>query len=211
VVVRQQTFGSAVSATNLWFSRFGNKPLVQPFRHKQDNCFVVDLYKMTTFYEVAERFLYPYKTVFLILFLVLLFGLVAYFVYTRYLANMIKDSKYTDVANNASSKDAVQIYFFSADWCPHCKTAKPEWQQFVKQVNGTTVNNKTIQTIDVDCTDMDSSKTNDPAIVKTIQLVKEFDVKGFPTVLAVKDGKKIDYDAKVSLTTLNKFADAATS
>jgi thiol-disulfide isomerase/thioredoxin len=199
------------SATNLWFSRFGNKPLVQPFRHKQDNCFVVDLYKMTTFYEVAERFLYPYKTVFLILFLVLLFGLVAYFVYTRYLANMIKDKKYTDVANNASSKDAVQIYFFSADWCPHCKTAKPEWQQFVKQVNGTTVNNKTIQTIDVDCTDMDSSKTNDPAIVKTIQLVKEFDVKGFPTVLAVKDGKKIDYDAKVSLTTLNKFADAATS
>jgi thiol-disulfide isomerase/thioredoxin len=202
---------SAVLATNLWFSRFGNKPLVQPFRHKQDNCFVVDLYKMTTFYEVAERFLYPYKTVFLILFLVILFSLVAYFVYTRYLANMIKDKKYTDVANNASSQDAVQIYFFSADWCPHCKTAKPEWQQFVKQVNGTTVNNKTIQTIDVDCTDMDSSKTNDPAIVKTIQLVKEFDVKGFPTVLAVKDGKKIDYDAKVSLTTLNKFADAATS
>jgi len=195
-------FGSAVLATNL---------LVQPFRHNQGNCFVVDLYKMSSFYEVFNRFVYPYKTILFILFLTLLFGVVAYFVYTRYLVNMIKDRKYTDVANNASSQDAVQIYFFFADWCPHCKTAKPDWQQFVKQVNGTTVNNKTIQTIEVDCTDMDSSKSSDPVVVKMIQLVKEFDVKGFPTVLAVKDGKKVDYDAKVSLTTLNKFADAVSS
>jgi len=166
---------------------------------------------MSSFYEVFNRFVYPYKTILFILFLTLLFGVVAYFVYTRYLVNMIKDRKYTDVANNASSQDAVQIYFFFADWCPHCKTAKPDWQQFVKQVNGTTVNNKTIQTIEVDCTDMDSSKSSDPVVVKMIQLVKEFDVKGFPTVLAVKDGKKVDYDAKVSLTTLNKFADAVSS
>jgi len=166
---------------------------------------------MSSFYEVASQVLAPYKTLLLILFLALLFGITAYFVYTRYIASMINDKKYTDVANNASSQDAVQVYFFFADWCPHCKTAKPDWQQFVKQVNGTTVNNRVIQTIEVDCTNMDSSNTSDPTVVKTIQLVKEFDVKGFPTVLGVKDGKKVDYDAKVSLTTLNKFVDAITS
>jgi len=146
----------------------------------------------------------------LIIFLAILFAVVGYFIYTNYIANIIKDRKYTDVANTTGKQETIVIYFFFADWCPHCKTAKPDWQQFVKQVSGTVVNNKTIQTMEIDCTEMDPSKTSDPQVVKTIQLVKQYEVKGFPTVLAVKDNKKVDYDAKVSLTTLNKFVEALT-
>jgi thiol-disulfide isomerase/thioredoxin len=165
---------------------------------------------MSSFYEVFNRVIQPYKTMILIIFLAILFGVVGFFIYTNFIANMIKDRKFTDVANTTGKKETIIIYFFFADWCPHCKTAKPEWEKFSKNVNGTIVNNKTIQTMEVDCTDMDSSNTSNPDVVNTIQMVKQYEVKGFPTVLAVKDNKKVDYDAKVSLTTLNKYIEALT-
>lgn len=164
---------------------------------------------MSSFYEVFNRVFQPYKTILFVLFLVILFGVAAYFVYTNYIANSIHDKKYTDVANSSSRNEAVLVYFFYADWCPHCKTAKPEWEKFSKQVNGTMVNNKTIKTVVVDCTDLENTELENTS-VEAKELVRQYNVKGFPTVFAVKDGKQIDYDAKVSLTTLNKFAEAIT-
>lgn len=163
---------------------------------------------MATFYEVVGRIIQPYKTIFLSVFLFVLFGVVAYFFYTYYLSNTINNRKYADVANMSGEKETILIYFFFADWCPHCKTAKPDWQQFTSKVNGTVVNGKSIKTVDVDCTDLENSA--DPAVTSVKQLISTYKVAGFPTVFAVKDDKKIDYDAKVSLTTLNKFAEAIT-
>jgi thioredoxin-like negative regulator of GroEL len=36
-------------------------------------------------------------------------------------------------------------------------------------------------------------------------LVNEFKIQGYPTVVLTKDGKNIDYDAKVDQPTLEKF------
>jgi thiol-disulfide isomerase/thioredoxin len=154
---------------------------------------------MAGFYEVINRIFQPYKTLFFFTFLVILFGLISYFIYTKYLSNYINDRKYTDVANSMSRDDGLQIYFFYADWCPHCKNAKPDWNNFRSQVEGTqTASGYKVRTVAVDCTNLDTD-------IESAQLVKEYDITGFPTVFAMKDNKRIDYDAKVDLTSLNQF------
>ena len=30
---------------------------------------------------------------------------------------------------------SADIYFFYTEWCPHCKKAKPEWQQFKNKID----------------------------------------------------------------------------
>ena len=158
---------------------------------------------MSNLYEVIERVFISYKSLLFALFMFIVFALASYFVYTRYISDYIKNKKYADVANSASRDEALQIYFFYADWCPHCKTAKPGWNQFKSKMDGSVVNGYTIETIGVDCTNLDS----DP---ESAQLVKENDVSGFPSIIAFKDNKRIDYDAKVNLNSLNQFVAAIT-
>ena len=158
---------------------------------------------MANLYEVVERMFVSYKSLLLTLFLFVVFALVAYFVYTRFLRDYVNNAKYRDVANSESRDEALRIYFFFADWCPHCKTAKPDWNQFKAQMDGTVVNGYTIETISVDCTNLDT----DPESAK---LVKQNNVSGFPSIIAFKDNKRIDYDAKVNLNSLNQFAAAIT-
>ena len=38
-----------------------------------------------------------------------------------------------------SSKDA-EIMFFYANWCPHCKAAKPHWKEVTDEYEGKEVN-----------------------------------------------------------------------
>jgi len=159
---------------------------------------------MASLYDVFARVIVPYKTILFSLFLLLVFALVAYFMYTRYLSSTIKDRKYNDVANTSSRNEGLQIFFFYADWCPHCKNAKPDWNSFRTQVDGTVVNGYTIQTVAVDCTNLDS----DP---EAARLVKQNNVSGFPSVFAMKDNNRIDYDAKVELNSLNQFVQAITT
>ena len=159
---------------------------------------------MSSFYDVIGRFFTPYKAVMFALVLFIVFALVAYFVYTRYLSSFIKDKKYSDVANSSQRSEALQVFFFFADWCPHCKNAKPDWNSFRSQVDGTVVNGYVIQTVEVDCTNLDSD-------AEAAKLVKQNNVAGFPSVFAMKDNSRIDYDAKVELNSLNQFLDAITT
>ena len=39
-------------------------------------------------------------------------------------------------SNSSSATKEAEILFFYADWCPHCKQAKPEWESFKEQYNG---------------------------------------------------------------------------
>jgi len=101
--------------------------------------------------------------------------------------------------NNSSgnaSNGSVDILFFYADWCPHCKQAKPEWQKFKDQYNESVVNNYMLNLIDVNCTS---------ELGESGQLIKTYNVEGFPTVKMNVNGKIIEYDAKVSKENLKLF------
>lgn len=104
-------------------------------------------------------------------------------------------------SNNGSSSSTsatkeAEILFFYADWCPHCKQAKPEWEKFKEQYNGSIVNNYKLILIDVNCTS---------ELGESGQLIKTYNVEGFPTIKMKKESKIVEYDAKVTKQNLDLF------
>ena len=55
--------------------------------------------------------------------------------YTTYMRN--KNAAYTPnrefMKNNNSSTKEAELILFYVDWCPHCKTAKPEWNNLKEE------------------------------------------------------------------------------
>lgn len=98
-------------------------------------------------------------------------------------------------SSNVSSNEA-EIIFFYANWCPHCKAAMPHWNEVKKQYDGKTINGYTLVFTEVDCSEETSKIKN---------LTDEYDVEGYPTIKLVKNGEVIDYDAKPTKQTLEKF------
>lgn len=61
------------------------------------------------------------------------------------------------------------LYLFYADWCGHCKTFKPEWQQLEKELSNTNIITKKINGDSEDKEDQD--------------LMLKYNVSGFPTII----------------------------
>ena len=72
----------------------------------------------------------------------------------------------------------------------------PHWNEVKKQYDSKTINGYTLVFTEVDC----SEET--PKIKK---ITDEYDVEGYPTIKLVKNGEVIDYDAKPTKETLEKF------
>lgn len=75
--------------------------------------------------------------------------------------------------------------FFYVDWCPHCKTAKPEFESCAN----TSVNFETIN-----CESPENA-----------ELIKGYDIEGYPTIILEKDGVKIPYEGDRSTTAMESF------
>lgn len=104
----------------------------------------------------------------------------------------------TNANANAPVKEVI-IYFFHADWCPHCKKAEPEWTAFKTSHEGKIVNGYKINCQNVDCTN-DKDSTAAP-------LINRFDVNSYPTIKMEKDNTIIDYDSRVTQSALTSFVD----
>lgn len=127
--------------------------------------------------------------------LVIIFSIAGYLGYNWFIRSTIENHESADLANDNRRVSNAEIMFFSADWCPHCKRAKPEWDNFKDSFNGKTIGFHELKCVDVDCTEGDSP------------LIQEYGVDGYPTVILKKDGKRIDYDARISEDNLKKFID----
>jgi thiol-disulfide isomerase/thioredoxin len=153
--------------------------------------------------SLYKDFVKPYYYRVFIAFLIVLFSLAAYYAYTAYYlpkANVDKLGK--NVANaNLRTKDA-KLMFFYADWCPHCRNAKPIWQAEKEKYTDTLVNGYKVVFTDVDCSDNEDTRTQ--------ALVQEYNIQGFPTVKMVYvkvDGTPltVDFDAKITKNSLEQF------
>jgi len=132
--------------------------------------------------------------------LVVILAIIAYYVYKNNIEPMTNpvykpNSEHIPVGGNGSGKEA-EIMLFYTDWCPHCKTAKPEWEQVKAEYEGKQINGYTILFTEVNCTN------ESPDVEKMINTYK---IEGYPTIKLVKDNQVIDYDAKPSKATLIQF------
>lgn len=96
--------------------------------------------------------------------------------------NLFKINKLREGATNQDDskapKQASTILLFSAEWCPHCKKARPNWDEFQSNLPEK-VNGYTVKPYIVDCTD-DQNNTSK-------KMMDKFDVSGFPTIILLKD------------------------
>ena len=157
---------------------------------------------------LADIFYRPYKRPLLIVALVVLLALLSYFIYIYVVRPRTKNAPLSDIPNANRRDQTVTIFFFYANWCPHCKKAKPEWDAFVAKYDGVVVNNQKVRCMAMDCTDGEN------ADVKIVQAMQRYHVEHFPTTILVSDatdGKPIEYEGKITVANLTQYVETITA
>jgi len=108
-----------------------------------------------------------------------LIGLIAFIIY------YFKKNKVTD--------KSAEILFFYTDWCPHCTSAKPEWNSFKDEA---TSKGYKITFNEINCT---------KETPKSEAMMEKYKVEGFPTIKLLTNGKVYDFDAKPTKQNLMQF------
>jgi thiol-disulfide isomerase/thioredoxin len=179
-------------------------------------------------YEKTRRY-YRYIFAFLLLGI---FIAAAYYVYYTYFTPSQNAKKFIDAANSEDRLLIAEIYFFHADWCPHCTKAQPEWNTFVQKYDKKVINGYTIYCVDVNCTDDQgdvpvpkvindhnavNSETGEklgnvkyeitvkPTPIKVENLIRNFNIDSYPTIKLQKDNYTIDFQSKITEASLTKF------
>jgi thiol-disulfide isomerase/thioredoxin len=138
-------------------------------------------------------------TTMLIIGCIILFGVIAILYYVYYISPSLT-TKYKpnseQVQTGSGSSNKAELLFFYADWCPHCKAAKPIWNDLKSEYENKTINGYQVVFTEIDC----SEET-----AEVEKLMNQYSVEGYPTIKLLKDGQIIEYDAKPSSETLTKF------
>jgi thiol-disulfide isomerase/thioredoxin len=153
------------------------------------------VYKMASIYEVLSERLKPNYSKIVIFIILGIFVWAAYYAYNTWKAPKA-DKMYAEI-HQPTGDTTSTVYFFFADWCPHCKKAKPEWSKFVASHDGKTVNGRKVRCIDVDCTNSD--------LPETTQMISKFGIETYPTVKLMKDNQFFEFDAKITDKNLEEF------
>ena len=128
----------------------------------------------------------------------ILFITVGVLYYIYYVAPSMKQKYHanSEQSTKGESTNTAELIFFYADWCPHCKAAKPIINDLKAEYENKTINGYKIIFTDVDC----SEESDEVA-----KLMNQYSIEGYPTIKLLKDGQVIEYDAKPSKETLTKF------
>jgi thiol-disulfide isomerase/thioredoxin len=163
------------------------------------NIFVLHIeHKMAGIKQLFFNVFNPKKMMFWVI--ILLIGLAFAGIYTyKQNKGSISKNPEDNVPNANIVGNEVIIYFFYADWCPHCQKAKEPWRKFQSNYDGKTVNGLKIYCKPVDCTDPKEAEKN--------ELRKKYNIEGYPTIKVIKNGQVIDFDAKITDESLSQFVD----
>ena len=150
---------------------------------------------------IYKDYVQPYQRRILVVTLIIIFSLAGYYAYKTMARPYVDGSQSTDIANYNKQQKEATVYFFYADWCPHCKTAKPEWAKFQANFSSKSMNEYTIQCIPVNCTEETSENSS---------IIQKYSIDSYPTVKMLKEGTIIDFDSKITEDSLEQFITLAT-
>jgi thiol-disulfide isomerase/thioredoxin len=131
--------------------------------------------------------------------LTMLFILIIIYFYNQYIKTNNTDTETYKINRehmHTGNGNKAELILFYVDWCPHCKTAKPEWESLKTDYEGKTINGYTIIFTEYNCT-TESAQTE--------ELMNKFKIEGYPTVKLIKDNQVIEYDAKPTKATMEQF------
>ena len=171
---------------------------------------------MAGVFTVISEALKPYANIIIAVFIFFIFVALAFYGYNKYYIPYSDSQKLADMANANGRKKIASIYFFYVDWCPHCKTAKPEWNTFKLKYNNIEHNGYIIKCYDINCTDdngliditeipADASGLVQTTPTQIADLIRKYSIDAYPTIKMVKDNVTIDYDAKITSEHLDQF------
>lgn len=157
--------------------------------------------------ESIQKYFRPYYLYILVFLIILVFLYGGYQAYLMYGKQVLENKKHQDVANVNNRKGQAEILFFYAEWCPHCKKAKPEWLAFQEKYDKKVINGNELSCKEVDCTD--DADNDDSEIAANQALRDKFDIKGYPTIKLITEGEEgknvIDFDSKITSKGLETF------
>jgi len=125
----------------------------------------------------------------LMVMVVLLFLL--YYVYTTYLKEGFTDVKPAEFSSQVGA-DKKTLVLFYADWCGHCQKFMPEWDEEITPA----LKPLGVQPIRVNV----GGNTAEEEALKN-----EYNVKGFPTIVFIKNGAPVEYDGPRTKEEIKKF------
>ena len=144
------------------------------------------------------------KKFIIILFVISIFIAVAFYVYTTYISpqmdpDYVPNREFTD----KGEEEAADLYFFSADWCPYSKKARPIWEKIKKQYNGREINNISLRFIELDGEKNEKDMENFEN-----KFLNGKKIDGFPSIYMVKNDQVIEYEAKPNAEILKQFIES---
>ena len=155
---------------------------------------------MVKFLDFINVKIQPYTFYITVVILSVIFIIVSYFAYSKLIKKFNSpNTKFSDVANIGRRENEIIVKFFYVDWCPHCKTAKPEWSSFCDEYNQKVVNDYIIN-----CDSNGTNCTNDDD-VEISTMISQYKIESYPTIILIKDEKRYDFDAKVTRSSLEEF------
>jgi len=144
---------------------------------------------------VSSVFSWTNIIIFIILLVFIFVGFMAYKQYAGNSTNFYANRE--NIPNGqAPTNNTATLMMFYVDWCPHCKTAKPEWDALKTEYETKTVNGYKIVFEEHNCT------VEGPEVE---QLMDKYKIEGYPTIKLIKDNQVIEYDAKPTKSTMEQF------
>ena len=169
---------------------------------------------MSKFVDAVLNTIRPYQTKILIFIMLILFIIVGYYTYNKYGKPTLEQSVFKDTANAVRRTQSAVIKIYWVDWCPYCKSACTDntesatgpWPDFKKAFDGQMVGTHKLNCELVNCTA--SADDNSPVSHNAQSEISQYDIKSFPTIKLIADGKVIDFDAKISKESLEQFVNS---
>lgn len=96
----------------------------------------------------------------------------------------------------SSAQNQAVIYYFYADWCPHCVNAKTEMNKIKQNYDDQKMNNYIITFEDVNCSNPTSNEE---------ELMEKYNVEGFPTIVLETSSGVVHYDANIKEAEFKTF------
>jgi len=116
------------------------------------------------------------KNIFFYILCLILIFLIFYDSFDLTKENLTKENLTKENITKENFTNNVNVYYFNAEWCGHCKQFKPIWTDFCNSLKPT----DNIITKNVNC---ESNK----------DLCSKFNIEGYPTVIIEKDNQIIPY------------------